>query len=117
MSGSNPYRVHALVCLGGKSCPAQGSEAIWFELKRRVLEAGLENEIRVTKSGCLGQCGHGPMIVVYPENVWYAAVRAEDVQEIVESHLLGGKPVERLLYRPGKPGPNVVAKASPKAAH
>jgi (2Fe-2S) ferredoxin len=52
------------------------------------------------------------MIVVYPEDVWYAGVRAEDVQEIVESHLLGGRPVDRLRYRPGTPGPNVVAKAS-----
>jgi (2Fe-2S) ferredoxin len=52
------------------------------------------------------------MIVVYPENVWYTGVRAEDLHDIVQSHLLGGTPVERLLYRPGKPGSNVVAKAS-----
>jgi (2Fe-2S) ferredoxin len=49
---------------------------------------------------------------VFPEDVWYAGVRAEDLQDIVQSHLMGGKPVERLLYRPGKPGSNVVAKAS-----
>ena len=50
------------------------------------------------------------MLIVYPENVWYAGVRAEDLPEIVQSHLLGGKPVERLVYRPPQPGPNVVAK-------
>jgi (2Fe-2S) ferredoxin len=48
------------------------------------------------------------MIVVYPEDVWYAGVREEDLPEIVRSHLLEGKPVKRLIYRPGKPGPNVI---------
>ena len=52
------------------------------------------------------------MIVVYPENVWYATVQASDLPEILESHLLGGIPVERLLYRPGKPGPNMVPGAN-----
>ena len=53
-------------------------------------------EIRINKSGCFSQCGNGPMIIVYPEDVWYAGVQAEDLPEIVQSHLLGGKPVDRL---------------------
>ena len=105
MSGSNPYRVHALVCLGGKSCPAQGSEAIWFELKRRVLEAGLENEVRVTKSGCMGQCGHGPMVCVYPEDVWYGGVGPGDVEALL-AHLRGGPTLAAKIYAPETPGAN-----------
>ena len=104
------YETHVFVCTSGDDCPAKGDvEKMVKHLRGEVVKAGKHQDVRVNKSGCFSQCGHGPMIVVYPENVWYAAVRAEDVQEIIESHLLGGKPVERLLYRPGKPGPNVVA--------
>ena len=58
------------------------------------------------------QCGHGPMIVVYPENVWYGGVQESDLQEILESHILGGRPVKRLLYDPGVPGANKVKTAT-----
>jgi (2Fe-2S) ferredoxin len=51
------------------------------------------------------------MLVVYPEDVWYAGVTIDDLPEIVRSHLIGGQPVERLRYRPGQPGPNVLVKA------
>jgi (2Fe-2S) ferredoxin len=50
------------------------------------------------------------MVVVYPENVWYCGVKESDLQEILDSHILGGKPVERLLYTPGVPGPNPILK-------
>jgi (2Fe-2S) ferredoxin len=107
------YDRHVFVCTSGETCPTQGDvEAFVKALREGVRGANLQAEVRVNKAGCFSQCGHGPMMVVYPENVWYAGVQAEDVQEIVQSHLIGGKPVERLLYRPGKPGPNVVAKAS-----
>jgi (2Fe-2S) ferredoxin len=56
-------------------------------------------EVLVSSSGCLGPCGAGPTIVVYPEGTWYGAVRLEDVGEIVAEHMLRGKPVERLVYR------------------
>ena len=103
------YRTHVFVCTTGGTCPTQGdTEAFVKEMRTAVSKAGLHTEIRVNKSGCFSQCGNGPMIVVYPEDVWYAGVRAEDVEEIIQSHLLGGKPVERLRYRPGKPGPNVI---------
>ena len=107
------YERHVFVCTVGDRCPVQGDVEKYVKtLRTGVATAGRHVEVRVNKAGCFSQCGHGPMIVVYPENVWYAGVQAEDVQEIVQSHLIGGKPVERLLYRPGKPGPNVVAKAS-----
>jgi len=107
------YRCHVFVCTSGETCPQQGDVEQYVKtLRTAAATAGKHAEVRVNKAGCFSQCGHGPMIVVYPENVWYAGVRAEDVQEIVQSHLIGGKPVERLLYRPGKSGPNVVAKSS-----
>jgi (2Fe-2S) ferredoxin len=67
-------------------------------LRKEISERGLKQQIRINKSGCFDQCGHGPLIVVYPESVWYAHVTVDDVKEIVESHLIGGQPVQRLLY-------------------
>jgi (2Fe-2S) ferredoxin len=105
------YERHVFVCTTGATCPTQGdTEAYVRTLRAEVARAGLHVQIRINKAGCFSQCGNGPMLIVYPENVWYAGVRAEDLPEIVQSHLLGGKPVERLVYRPPQPGPNVVAK-------
>jgi (2Fe-2S) ferredoxin len=102
-----PYARMFFVCTYGKTCPTQGSEAVHAALKEACLAAGLGDAVRVNKSGCFAQCGHGPMIAVFPEGRWYAAVRAEDVAEIVETDLRGGRPVERLLHRPARPGKNV----------
>ncbi len=63
-----------------------------------VEQKGLQETVKVTPCGCLGPCENGPMIVVYPEAVWYAYVTPGDVEEIVESHAVQGKPVQRLLY-------------------
>jgi (2Fe-2S) ferredoxin len=107
------YERHVFVCTTGSTCPTQGdTEAFVKYLRGEVARAGLHVRIRVNKSGCFSQCGHGPMMVVYPENVWYAGVRVEDLAEIVQSHLFEGVPVERLVYRPGQPGPNVLGKAA-----
>ena len=107
------YERHVFVCTTGSTCPTQADVENYVKTMRaEVAKAGRHAQIRINKAGCFSQCGHGPMIVVYPENVWYAGVQAEDLHEILESHLFGGKPVERLIYRPGKPGPNDVAKAS-----
>ncbi|MGH7358203.1 MAG: (2Fe-2S) ferredoxin domain-containing protein [Candidatus Rokuibacteriota bacterium] len=107
------YARHVFVCTTGSTCPTEGDTEAYVKLMRaEIAKAGLHGEIRINKAGCMSQCGNGPMIVVYPEDVWYAGVRAEDLPDIVRSHLIGGAPVERLRYRPGKSGPNVVAKAS-----
>ena len=55
--------------------------------------------MRANSSGCLDQCAHGPTVVVYPEGVWYSAKTAEDAREIVREHLVGGRPVERLMLK------------------
>ncbi|MGH9494701.1 MAG: (2Fe-2S) ferredoxin domain-containing protein [Candidatus Sulfotelmatobacter sp.] len=64
--------------------------------KQKLAERGLKGRVRANQSGCLDQCEHGPTVVVYPDAVWYGFVAEADVDEIVESHIFGGKPVERL---------------------
>ncbi len=101
------FERHVFVCTSGKYCPEVDGDGLGVHarLKKLVAQAGLNGRVRVNHSGCLDQCGHGPMMVVYPENVWYWGVRPEDVEEIVREHLIGGRPVERLVYR-NKPGKN-----------
>ncbi len=95
---------HVLVCTNTRpaglprgSCGGLGSEAVFDELKLRIREAGLADRVIVNRTSCLKHCSHGPVIAVQPDNVWYQAVRAEDLEEICGSHLQGGRPVERLL--------------------
>lgn len=92
------YQKHVFVCTFGKTCSASGSLETFDVLKRGAITAGLKGVVRVNKSGCMNQCGHGPMVVVYPEDVWYAAVDAVGAARILESHLIGGRPVESLRY-------------------
>ncbi|MDP9468211.1 MAG: hypothetical protein M3P32_05650 [Chloroflexota bacterium] len=73
-------------------------------LKAGVRAAGLSGQVRVNHSGCFSQCGNGPMAVVYPDGVWYAALTPADAAEILDSHLLDGVPVERLRYDPTQGG-------------
>jgi (2Fe-2S) ferredoxin/nitrite reductase/ring-hydroxylating ferredoxin subunit len=114
------YDRHVFVCTSGETCPEQGDvEKFVKVLRDGARAAGKQQDVRVNKSGCFSQCGHGPMIVVYPEDVWYHGVKESDLQEILDSHIIGGKPVERLRYSPGKPGANkidVEPKAAPAAA-
>ncbi|HEX6210271.1 MAG TPA: Rieske 2Fe-2S domain-containing protein [Methylomirabilota bacterium] len=103
------YDRHVFVCTSGETCPMQGdTEAYVKALRAGVQKANRQGDVRINKSGCFSQCGHGPMVVVYPENVWYAGVQASDLEEILTSHILGGMPVERLRYAPGVPGPNKI---------
>lgn len=106
--GAGPFERHVFVCVAGGTCPTQGGEAVHAAMKALAKERLGPAAVRVNKSGCLGQCGHGPMVCVYPENVWYAGVRVEDVPALVEEHLVRGRPVERLLFRGHHAGPNAV---------
>jgi (2Fe-2S) ferredoxin len=101
------YRTHVFVCTSGDDCPTQGDvEQFVKYLRGEAARAGLKDEVRINKAGCFSQCGHGPMMVVYPENVWYGGVQAGDLKDIFESHIQGGRPVERLRYEPGVKGAN-----------
>ena len=92
------YRAHVLVCCGN-TCAVRGGRALLQLLAKEVEQKGLAHEIRVVETGCLGISEHGPAMVVYPEGVVYAGVKASDVPDIVEEHLLKGRIVERLVYR------------------
>jgi nitrite reductase/ring-hydroxylating ferredoxin subunit/(2Fe-2S) ferredoxin len=101
------YDRHVFVCTSGETCPTQGDTERFVKLLREgARKAGMQNLVRVNKAGCFSQCGHGPMVVVYPEDVWYAGVQESDLDEILTAHIVGGRPVERLRYDPGKPGAN-----------
>lgn len=97
---------HFFVCqnqrppMGKPSCGPRGSvEILGLLAEALASRPELWGKVAVTASGCLGPCFDGPAIVVYPEGTWYAGVTKADVPEIVDKHLVGGKPVERLLYR------------------
>ena len=77
-------------------CAAKGSEAIRKRFKEEIKSRGLKGQVRANKAGCLDQCSLGPTVVIYPDGVWYGHVNENDVAEIIESHVIGGKPVERL---------------------
>ncbi len=100
------FQRHVFVCLQNRppfakpSCGPRGSPRLLELLTTELEKRGLFGRIGLNGSTCLGPCESGPNMVVYPEGVWYAGVKPEDVPEIVEQHLAGGRPVERLRYRP-----------------
>ncbi len=103
------YDRHVFVCTSGETCTEQADTEKYVKvLRAAVQKAGRQSDIRINKAGCFSQCGHGPMIVVYPEDVWYAGVKDTDLDEIITSHIIGGAPVERLRYAPGVPGANKI---------
>lgn len=77
-------------------CKDKNSAAIREKLKTRLKELGLNSLIRTNSSGCLDACEFGPSIVVYPEQIWYGGVSENDVEEIIQSHLINDVPVDRL---------------------
>jgi len=101
------YGRHIFFCLnerknGEDCCALHDAQAGFDRCKAKVKEAGLAapGKVRVNKAGCLDRCAGGPVAVVYPEAVWYTFVDADDIDEIVDSHLKNGQVVERLLLPP-----------------
>jgi (2Fe-2S) ferredoxin len=97
------FERHVFVCTNTRPdghprgcCHAKGAEAVRDALKAETARRGLGKRVRINAAGCLDQCQHGVTVVVYPEQVWYGFVSLADVQEIVDSHLINGCPVERL---------------------
>ncbi|CAN90402.1 MULTISPECIES: CbiX/SirB N-terminal domain-containing protein [Sorangium] len=89
-------RKHVLVC-GNADCVDRGSLALLESVRRLVKQAGQQQQIRVTRTSCMGRCGEGPTVAVYPDGVWYRGVRDEDAKDLVEEHLLGDRLVARLV--------------------
>jgi len=93
------YERHVFVCTHGEYCPFEGSVEIHSLLKKEIAARGLQDSIRINKAGCFSQCGNGPLVIVYPENIWYGGVTEERARRILEEHLVGGRPVAELSYQ------------------
>jgi len=97
------YRAHVFVCCNRRpeghrrgSCAVKGSETLRDYMKARAKELGLTG-VRVNSAGCLDRCEFGPTLVIYPEGIWYSPKTREDVDEILEAHLVRGERVRRLM--------------------
>ena len=105
-----PYQRHVFICTNRRpddhprgSCAQKGSEELRARFKDALKKHGLAKVMRANAAGCLDVCEHGCSVVVYPEGVWYGHVTPDDVEEIVEEHLVNGRPVERLFMPFMKP--------------
>ena len=101
---TNYYQHHIFFCLnqresGEACCMDKGAEAGFDHMKATVKKLKLngEGKVRINRSGCLDRCGLGPLMVIYPQAIWYTFVDNDDIDEIIESHLLNGKVVQRLV--------------------
>ncbi|MBC7490326.1 MAG: (2Fe-2S) ferredoxin domain-containing protein [Glaciimonas sp.] len=98
------YVHHVFFCLNQRStgerlcCANSGAQAAQEHAKRRIKALGLagDGNVRINKSGCLERCEEGPALVIYPEGVWYTYFDTEDIDEIIDVHIVGGEIVERL---------------------
>lgn len=103
MKESAYFQHHVFFCINerddGRACCAdRNAIALQDYAKKRLktLDMNGPGKIRINKAGCLDRCEEGPVLVVYPEGTWYTYIDEEDIDEIVDSHLIAGKPVERL---------------------
>ena len=100
----NFYQHHVFFCLnqrenGEACCMNKGAEAAFDHMKARVKKLGLsgEGKVRINRSGCLDRCAQGPLMVIYPQAIWYTFVDNDDIDEIIDSHLVNGQVVKRLM--------------------
>ncbi|MEC9359432.1 MAG: NAD(P)H-dependent oxidoreductase subunit E [Pseudomonadota bacterium] len=101
------YRHHVFFCCNQRApgertcCNDKGATRVRDYAKKRIKHAGAAGvgKVRINMAGCLERCEEGPVIVVYPDNVWYTYVDEDDVDEIIDEHLLAGRPVPRLMLK------------------
>jgi (2Fe-2S) ferredoxin len=97
---------HVFVCVNRRDpgdpkgdCASKGGEEVREAFKKALAARGMKGRMRANAAGCLDQCPRGVAVVVYPEGVWYGGVKPDDVAEIVDRHLVGGVPVDRLRMK------------------
>jgi NADH:ubiquinone oxidoreductase subunit F (NADH-binding)/(2Fe-2S) ferredoxin/NAD-dependent dihydropyrimidine dehydrogenase PreA subunit len=93
------YRSNIMIC-AGTGCVANGSLKVKDALETELIKRNLQNEVKLVLTGCNGFCAKGPVIVVYPEDIFYQLVKPEDVPYLVEEHFIKGRPVQKFLYTP-----------------
>jgi len=105
----HPLQRQVFVCTS-KSCAANGSEAVLEAFKAQLIDTEMlyykrnpDGQVQCLHCGSVGFCAIGPAVIVYPDGIWYAHVTVDDVPEIIESHLKGGVPVERLVRKRMRP--------------
>ena len=99
------YKHHVFFCMNVRepdeerpSCGKNSADKMWWYAKKRIQELGLngKGKVRINKAGCMDRCEDGPVLVVYPEGIWYSYKTEEDIEEIIQEHLQGERIVERL---------------------
>ncbi|MEZ5736963.1 MAG: (2Fe-2S) ferredoxin domain-containing protein [Novosphingobium sp.] len=98
------YKRHIFACFTQRppqhprgSCGASGAQPLWESLGKKIEERGLSAEVGFTASGCLGFCSAGPLMVIYPEGIWYQPQSEDDIDRIFESHVLKDTLAEDLV--------------------
>ncbi len=92
------YRSNLMLC-GGTGCIASGSLKVKEALEKELKNKGLQDEVSITFTGCNGFCAQGPLLEVHPEGIFYEKLKAEDIPNLVEEHLIKGRPVEKFMYK------------------
>jgi len=103
------FEKHIFVCTNQREeghprgcCADKNSAEIHEVFKAKLKSLGLNSDVRANKSSCMDACEFGSVVVVYPEQIWYGGVQVSDVAEIIQSHIIGNKPVERLMIKDKK---------------
>ena len=99
-------RTHVMIC-GGTGCTSSDSPKIAEAMENEIVKLGLQDEVKVVRTGCFGLCEMGPVMIVYPDGTFYSRVKVSDVPEIASEHLLKGRIVERLVHRDTEGGEKV----------
>ena len=92
------YRSHVLIC-AGTGCVSSDCRKVMKAMAEELTTKKLDKEVKLVETGCHGFCEKGPIVIVYPEGTFYCQVKSEDTKEIVEEHLLKGRPVKRLFFK------------------
>ena len=97
ISKERNYKKQVLVCCG-VNCLTSGNDIILEKFQSRIKEMNLDSEINVTKTGCFGFCARGPIVEILPDKIFYTEITLDDVDKIIDKHLLKNQEIEELLY-------------------